>query len=55
MTIQQQATYAPCPEGWTRFNFNHYRKVVVAKARMLSRQLKAITEEKNYQRPITIN
>lgn len=31
MTLQQQAAYGPCPSGWSRFNFDHYRKVMIEK------------------------
>lgn len=55
MTLQQQAKYAPCPEGWSRFNFQHYKKFLYARAGKTWHQLKAavkdLEQEKNYQRP----
>ena len=59
MTLQQKATYAPCREGWSRFNFALYLKVRSEKGIRLMKGIRAkanqLTEElsKPYARPTT--
>jgi hypothetical protein len=54
MTIIQQSKYAPCPEGWHRFNFKHYREVLNVKAGINARRLKALELEKEFKRTQSI-
>lgn len=50
MTLQQQSNYGPCPAGWSRFNFDHYRKVVVEKAGENAKQEREESEKEDYER-----